>query len=134
MTKQPNRRSPFANPSGSADVRRMVDEAQQRQKASQTDGRGRAGNSGQKGVDKRGVKKKTLPLPLETQADIERIAQAENVPQGDIVMAAMQVFAELYDAKKIDLFDFKEIIYSDTQAWRSSTRLIIPDEFRFFAE
>lgn len=98
------------------------------------DGRGKAGNAGEKGTDKRGISKKTIPLPLETQSQIERIATAENIPQGDVVMVAMRILNELYNAGKIDIDPFKELVYSEKQPWRSSTRLVIPYEFYFFGE
>ena len=96
-----------------------------------SDGRGKAGNAGEKGTDKRGVSKKTLTLDLETQSRIELIAVAENIPQGDVVMVAMLVLDELHQAGKIDLEQFKELVYSEKQAWRSSTRLVIPAKFIF---
>ena len=125
-----NRRSALTG--GQSHAARIVAKAEDKRRREATDGRGQAGHAGRRGVDNRGVAKKTLPLPLETHAQIERLAQAENIPQGDVVMLAVRILDEMHRAGKIDLYPFKELVYSDSQAWRSSTRLAIPHEKNFF--
>jgi hypothetical protein len=98
-----------------------------------TDGRGQAGHAGKKGTDKRGVSKKTIPLPLSAQRLIEEMAREENVPQGDIVAAAVQLLYQARSQERVDLDEFKTITYSEKQPWRSTTKLDIPTEFDFFS-
>ena len=95
-------------------------------------GKGKPGHAGQKGTDNRGASKKTLYLDLDTQALIERLAQAENVPQADIIAAAVRLLDQAL-RRGLDLSPFKSLVYSDKQAWRSVTRIELPDDFDFFS-
>jgi hypothetical protein len=134
MVRNEERRSGLA---GASQVQRIVQrsvENQAAQAAEQTDGRGRPGHSGQKGVDNRGVSKKTYPLPLFIQALIEEMAQAENVPQADIVAIAVVAFQDAWRAGRVDLDEIKIITYSEKQPWRGVSRLDVPEEFSFFSD
>lgn len=128
-----NRRSALTD-QGQSQVQRIINRGQERIARRATDGRGRSGNGGKRGVDNRGVGKKTLPLPQTAREQIERIAKAENVPQGDVVTVAVAMLDELHRAGKIDLDQFKELVYSDTQSWRSSTHLVMPEDYIFFGD
>jgi hypothetical protein len=128
-----SRRSGFTNLTKSVNtLARKSRETQDN--AKKTDGRGRPGHGGQKGVDNRGVSKKTYPLSLFVQGLIEEIAQNENVPQADIVMAAAIAFYNAWRAGKVDLDPYRTVTYSEKQPWRGVAKLELPDEFGFFLE
>lgn len=95
-------------------------------------GKGKAGHAGTKGQDKRGVSKKTLYLDLDTQALLEHLARAENIPQADIIAAGLHLLDQALK-RGLDLSPFKTIVYSDSQAWRGVTRLERLDEIDFFS-
>lgn len=129
MADKKERRSALTPPS---QVDRIMGRAADRQRRESTDGRGQAGHAGTKGIDKRGQSKKTLMLPLETQARIEHLARAEGVTQADIVAVAVAMLDELRQAGRVDLEPLKALVYSEAQPWRSATRIAIPEDFIFF--
>lgn len=94
-------------------------------------GKGKAGHSGVKGRDRRGGSKKTLYLDLDTQSLVEQLAQAENIPQADIVAVGVQLLARLID-RGFDLSVHKTIVYSDKQPWRGVARVLALTEIDFF--
>lgn len=100
-------------------------------KAKPGQGKGKAGNAGTKGRDKRGITKKTLYLDLETQTLLEQLARAENIPQADIIAAGLRLLDQALQ-RGLDLSAFKTIVYSDSQAWRGVTRLAGLDKIDFF--
>lgn len=95
-------------------------------------GKGKAGHSGTKGQDKRGVAKKTLYLDLDTQTLLEQLARIENIPQADVIAAGLRLLDQALQ-RGLDLHPFKTIVYSDNQAWRGVTRLTRLDEIDFFS-
>lgn len=96
-------------------------------------GKGKAGHSGVKGQDRRGGRKKTLYIDLDTQALIEQLSQAENIPQADVIAVAVRLLIQAA-AHGFDLAAHKTIVYSDKQPWRGSKRILRPDEIHFFSE
>jgi hypothetical protein len=113
-------------------VNRLVKKAEERQQAqaNQTsDGRGKPGNAGERGVDKTGRAKATYNIPVDRQALVREIAQAEDVSQADIVETAIVAFYNAWQSNKIDLHEFK----APTRSLKAIWKLEIPDDFEFFS-
>jgi len=114
-------------------VNRLVKKAEQRQQAqakSSSDGRGRAGNAGERGVDKTGRAKATYNIPVDRQALVREMAQAEEVSQADIVESAIVAFYNAWQGNRIDLHPFK----APTRSLKAIWKLEIPDDFQLFFE
>ncbi len=100
----------------------------------ETDGRGKPGHGGQHGVDVTGRSKKTFDLSIECQGRMNEIARAEQLAQPEVVEFAVDLLYRLWKDGKIDLDQFKTVIYSDKQVWRGRNKLVLPDEFELFSE
>jgi hypothetical protein len=114
-------------------VSRLVKKAEQRQReqANQaTDGRGRVGNAGERGVDKTGRAKATYNIPVDRQALVREMAQAEDVSQADIVETAIVAFYNAWQTEKVDLHELK----APTRSLKATWKLEIPDDFGLFSE
>ena len=114
-------------------VSRLVKKAEQRQQeqANQTtDGRGRTGNAGERGVDKTGRAKATYNIPVDRQALVREMAIAEDVSQADIVETAIVAFYNAWQTEKIDLHELK----TPTRSLKATWKLEIPDDFGLFSE
>lgn len=94
------------------------------------DGRGKPGNAGEVGTDKRGQDKVTYYLPKPRQDLVKEIAGSESVSQTDIVEIAVVAFYNAWKAGRIDLDDLK----GATKSLRVLWKLDIPDKFSFFSE
>lgn len=106
-------------------VRRLVDQAGQRQRESLSDGRGRAGRSGKKGVDSAGRSKATYNITRPRQDFVREMAGAEDVSQSDIVEAAIVAFYNAWTGGKVDLTGLKTPARSLKATWK----VAVPDEF-----
>ena len=112
-------------------VSRLVKKAEQRQQANQTtDGRGRTGNAGERGVDKTGRAKATYNIPVDRQALVREMAQAEDVSQADIVETAIVAFYNAWQTERVDLHELK----APTRSLKATWKLEIPDDFGLFSE
>jgi hypothetical protein len=116
-------------------VKRMVGQSQEAQaeeqaKAEGKDGRGKPGNAGEIGIDKRGQGKVTYYLSVSRQNLVKEMATAEEVSQTDIVEAAVVAFYNVWRAGKLDLDDLK----SATKSLRVLWKLDVPDKFGFFSD
>ena len=114
-------------------VNRLVKKAEERQQAQtkpNSDGRGRAGHAGERGVDKTGRAKATYNIPVDRQALVREMAQAEEVSQADIVEAAIVAFYNAWQENQIDLHQFK----APTRSLKAIWKLEIPDDFQLFSE
>jgi hypothetical protein len=111
-------------------VRRLVDQAGQRQRESLSDGRGRAGRSGQKGVDSAGRSKATYNVTRPRQDLVREMAGAEDVSQSDIVEAAIVAFYNAWAGGKVDLAGLKKPARSLKATWK----IAVPDEFELSEE
>lgn len=114
-------------------VKRMVGKSQEAQaeeqaKAEGKDGRGKPGNAGQLGIDKRGQGKVTYYLPINRQNLVKEMATAEDVSQTDIVEVAIVAFYNAWKAGRFDLDDLK----SATKSLRVLWKIDVPDKFGFF--
>lgn len=117
MTK----RSPF-NQSDS--IQNLVQAAQEKQEASQRDGRGKPGHAGKLGADKRGQFKMTLYLDISTQEKLREMAQEEDCALSDIAAAAIIAFYNAWP--EIDLSGHKEPAKSLKVGWK----VAVPENFR----
>ena len=111
-------------------VSRLINEATERQQASLTDGRGRPGHAGQKGIDKAGRSKATYNLPVERQNLVRQMAETEEISQGDIVEAAVVAFYNAWKDGQVTLEDLK----GPTRSLKAMWKLAVPDDFTFFSE
>ena len=113
-------------------VNRLVKKAEQRQQVQaneSADGRGRAGNAGARGIDKTGRAKATYNIPVDRQALVREMAEAEDVSQADIVESAIVAFYNAWQIEKVDLHGFKV----PTRSLKATWKLEIPDDFEFFS-
>lgn len=120
------RRSPYTDASGSADVRRMVQDAQERQATKITKGRGRAGHGGELGRDASGRTKVTVEMSLARQAEMREMAEKEDVFPADIISLAMARLYRDWQAGEVDLFEMKIPSRTPRVMWRL-------DETQFFS-
>lgn len=111
-------------------VARLVGKAEQRQRESATDGRGRAAHSGQLGRDKSGRSKATYDLPIDRQRLVREMADQEDVSQSDIVEAAVVALYNAWQADQIKLSDLREPTRSLKVMWK----LNVPDELSLFSK
>jgi hypothetical protein len=114
-------------------VNRLVKKAEQRQQAQAnppSDGRGRAGHAGERGVDKTGRAKATYNIPVDRQAMVREMAQAEEVSQADIVESAIVAFYNAWQDNQVDLHPLK----APTRSLKAIWKLEIPDDFQLFSE
>lgn len=112
------------------EVLQLSKESLEQQAAQATDGRGRPGHAGQKGVDKRGHQKATYYIPVERQDLVREMAKAEDVSQGDMIELAIVSLYNAWRAGKLDLDDLKHPKKSLHVMWE----LRVPDEFNFFLD
>jgi hypothetical protein len=128
MTDKPARQSGLTAPDSI--VKRMVGAAQSRQEAEEAkaagrDGRGKPGSAGELGKDKTGLTKATYALPVQRQALVRKMAEAEDVSQTDIVEAAVVALYSAWQAGQVDFSGLK----TPAKSLRFSWHLEIPDIF-----
>jgi hypothetical protein len=106
-------------------VQKLVGQAQERQEAERTDGRGRAGHGGERGQDKRGYDKATYYVSLARQDLVREMAEVEDVSQSDIVEAAIVALYNAWKAETVDLEPLKK----PTRSLKAGSALVVPEDF-----
>lgn len=122
--EEKHRRSGLSDTDIAETVGHLVEEAEQRQRESETDGRGRAGRSGKLGIDSRGRAKASYDLPVSRQTLVREMAETEDVAQSDVVEAAIVVLYNAWQAGQLDFHDLKTHARSLHVAWK----LQVPDD------
>lgn len=128
MSKKPERQTGLTAPDSI--VKRMVGAAQARQeeeadRAAGRDGRGKPGGAGELGKDKTGLTKATYALPIQRQALVREMAEAEDVSQTDIIEAAIVALYNAWQVNRVNLSGLK----TPAKSLRFSWHLEIPDNF-----
>lgn len=110
-------------------VSRLVGQAEQRQRESATDGRGRPGHAGELGRDKLKRSKATYNLSVDRQNLVREMAEAEDISQADVVELAVVALYNAWQAGVIDLQDMK----TPARSLRVASKLVVPDDFAPFS-
>ena len=130
MTKE-TRRKAFEEEEGDSPISSLIRSATERQARNQHDGRGRAGNAGEKGKDKRGASKATYYISTEAQEAIRELGEpaptGEDCAQSDLVELAIWRFIKDYRAGLIDIEGMRVPARSLKVAWKLDLEELIQE-------